>query len=254
MPEALDQLLALPGLVWIVLGTFVAGVVYGFAGFGAALIIMPVATAFVPVELAVAGFAVASLSSLFTVVPPAWPLVDRRGIAVLIGTAVLSSSAGIWVLRHADLTVLRWAVVGVTALTLAALLAGWRYRTAPTDGARAAVGLAAGFLGGSTGLLGPVMVLFQLAGRDSIATSRATATVFLTVTTALLLPLMALQGILTATALSLGALLFLPYGIGTRVGKRFFQPERERLYRNVAYLIIAVAIMVGLPIWNQEGG
>ncbi len=250
MPDLLAQTLALPGFWALVPTIFIAGVVYGFAGFGAALVFMPVASALVPIEVAVAAFAVSATSSFFTVVPRAWGQVNRSGVTVMVVCATLSASLGLWVLRITDLTVLRWAVIAVTATTLLALIAGWRYAAPPTFAARSAIGLATGFVGGATGLLGPVMVLFQLAGRDSVATSRATALVFLTVTSLLLLPLMAMQGMVTPPAVVLGLVLLLPYGAGTYLGAGLFQPGLERFYRIVAYSIIIAAILLGLPIWD----
>ena len=48
MPEGFSAALALPGL-WGLLGAvMVAGLVFGFAGFGAALVFLPVAVALVP--------------------------------------------------------------------------------------------------------------------------------------------------------------------------------------------------------------
>ncbi|WP_372835734.1 sulfite exporter TauE/SafE family protein [Puniceibacterium confluentis] len=250
MPDLLAQTLALPGLWALVTTVFVAGAVYGFAGFGAALIFMPVASTLVPFEVAVAAFAISAVSSLVTVLPRAWGQVDRRGVAVMIVCATLSASLGLWVLRVSDLIVLRWTVIAVTASTLLALCAGWRYATPPTVAARSAIGFATGFVGGATGLLGPVMVLFQLAGRDSVATSRATALVFLTLTSLLLVPLMAMQGLLTLPAVVLGLILLLPYGAGARLGAVLFRPGLERFYRSVAYFIILVAIILGLPVWD----
>lgn len=228
----------------------VAGIVYGFAGFGAALIYMPVAARIVPIDLAIAAFAVSALASLVTVVPQAISDIDRRGTTIMIGTATVGAFVGLYVLKVTDLIWLRWAVVSVTTLTLLALISGWRYRTVPTDRSRGAIGLSTGFVGGATGLLGPVMVLFQLAGRDGAARNRATSLVFLTTTSVLLLPLMALQGILGIAAIPLGLVMLVPYGVGTWIGRRMFRPEAERLYRGAAYMLIAVAIVIGLPLFD----
>ena len=59
-PDAFALVLAL---------TFVCGVIYGFAGFGAALVYLPIATMFLPPAMAIAAFSVSALSSLFTLVP-----------------------------------------------------------------------------------------------------------------------------------------------------------------------------------------
>jgi uncharacterized membrane protein YfcA len=250
MPDLLAQALALPGLGWIVLVTFLAGLTYGFAGFGAALVFMPVAARLLPIDTAIAAFAVSSLASFVTLVPRAWGQAERRPVVLMIGTAALSASLGLWLLRSLDVTLMRWAVLAVTAVTLLALIAGWRTTTAPTLAARGAIGAASGLVGGATGLMGPVMVLFQLASPDGVGRARANAIVFLTVTSLLLLPLMALQGMLSAAAVALGALLLVPYGLGARLGQAVFDPAREAQYRGVAFALIAAAIVTGLPVWD----
>ena len=251
MLELLSAALDTAGLTWLIAVTAVAGVVYGFAGFGAALIFMPVAVIFLPPAVAIAAFAVSALASVVTVVPRALPLINRKAVSVLIVSATLSASLGIWVLRVTDVTVIRWAVVIVCAVTLVALVAGWRYAVVPGSRTRIGIGLATGFVGGVSGLLGPIMVLFQLAGRDPVATTRATTLVFLTVTSVLLLPLMYVQDVLTVQAVALGMLLLIPYGVGGLIGQALFHPEYERFYRTVAYVIIAMATVMGLPIWDS---
>ncbi|WP_439522612.1 sulfite exporter TauE/SafE family protein [Marivita sp.] len=250
MLDALLAALTTPGLVWLVLITIVAGIVYGFAGFGAALIYMPVSVIFLTPVMAIAAFSVSAMSSLVTVFPRALPLVNRKAVAVLILSAVVAASFGIWVLRVADVTAIRWVVVVVCTVTLAALIAGWRHSVEPTLPTRVMIGGAAGFIGGLSGLTGPIMVLFQLAGRDGIATTRATTVVFLTATSLLMLPLMAAQGVLTAQAVALGSLLLIPYGVGALIGQALFRPERERFYRVIAYAIIGLATLVGMPFWD----
>ncbi len=251
MLDALQTALATPGLVWLILITIIAGVVYGFAGFGAALIYMPVAVIFLTPVMAIASFSVSAIASVVTVFPRALPLVNRKAVTILIVSASLAASLGIWVLRITDVTIIRWAVVVFCAVTLAALVAGWRYAVEPSTRTRVLIGGAAGFVGGLSGLMGPIMVLFQLAGRDSIATTRATTVVFLTVTSLLMLPLMAAQGVLTAQAVALGAVLLVPYGAGALIGQAMFRPDRERFYRVVAYAIIGLATLAGVPLWDR---
>lgn len=250
MVDILADVWALPGLFYVIAATLVAGVVYGFAGFGAALVLLPVATAFVPVQMAVAAFAVSALASFVTVVPRAWAEAERGVVAAMIGVAALTLPLGLWILRTNDVTTMRWAVLAVTTITLVALMSGCRYHARPTWAARGAVAGATGLVGGATGLVGPIMVLFQLSGQDGVARSRANTLVFLSTTGLITAPLMALQGMLSAKAVVLGLLLIVPYGAGSRLGQRLFDPGRQALYRGVAYAIIALAIVLGLPIYG----
>lgn len=246
----MHELLATPGLVWVVVATFSAGMVYGFSGFGAGLIFMPVATAVLSPSMAIGAFAVSALASFFTLVPKAWKEADRANTLWMIAAAVLCTPIGIWILRSADTTILRWALCAIIAATLLLLMSGWRYHLQPSKSLRVGIGGAAGIMMGSVGLPGPLVILFQLGGQDSISRSRANTLVFLTFSSISLVPLMALQGILHWSAVVLGLFLILPYGLGTMVGRRIFDPNKELVYRRVAYGVAATAVVAGLPLWD----
>lgn len=47
MPEALTAVLGQPALPWLCAAALAAGMVYGFAGFGAALVFMPISVALI---------------------------------------------------------------------------------------------------------------------------------------------------------------------------------------------------------------
>ncbi|MCV3271193.1 sulfite exporter TauE/SafE family protein [Roseobacter sinensis] len=245
------DLLATPGLIWVVVATFTAGLVYGFSGFGAALVYMPVATAVIAPPLAIGAFAVSALASLVTLVPRAWGQADRPNVLMMVGAAILGAPLGIWILATVDTVLIRWGLSAIITITLALLIAGWRYRASPTKPVRATIGAAAGVMMGSVGLNGPLVILFQLGGQDSIARSRANTLIFLTLSSLSLVPLMAWQGLIGWEAVWLGLLLLLPYGLGTLLGRTLFDPDRERLYRRVAYAVVAAAVLIGLPVWNH---
>jgi uncharacterized membrane protein YfcA len=250
MPEGLLAALALPGLIWLLGASFVSGTVYGFAGFGAALIFLPVAVAIVPPELAIGAFSLSAISSLVTVVPRAWKSVDKPALGQLLLAAMVGFPAGVWVLATWEDATIRWTVSGVVLVTLAALLAGWRMKTAPGVPARLGVGAATGVVGGATGLTGPGVILFNLGAGAPAAVTRANTLVFLTLSSGLLLPQLWAQGLLRVEALWLGLLLAVPYALGNRIGQALFDPGAEVVYRRVAYAIIAASALAGLPVWS----
>lgn len=242
--------LGTPGLAWVLCAVLVAGLIYGFAGFGAALVYMPVATVFLDPPLAVAAFSLSALISLVTVVPRAWWEADRPATVQLIGFALLGAPIGLIALTTWDPVVLRWCVLAIVALTLVVLIAGWRRRSQETVFSRAVIGLTTGTVGAATGLNGPVLVLFQLASGDAAARTRANTICFLTLNSILLLPVMWVQGVLPPEALWLGAVMLAPYGAGSLIGQALFTPARASLYRIVAYSVIGGAVIAGLPLWT----
>ncbi|SIN96553.1 sulfite exporter TauE/SafE family protein [Vannielia litorea] len=249
MPDPLLAALAVPGVVWVLVAAGAAGLAYGFAGFGAALIFMPVAAARVgPVE-AVTLEACMGLASVVTVLPRALKLADTRDTGILLAASLIGLPVGVWLLKVADPEAMRWGICAVAAATLCALVAGWRRKTRDSAGALLGVGAASGVLGGATGLTGPVMILFKLSGKASAAEVRASTIAFLTLLSMLLLPMLWVQGLIRAEALWLAVLVVPVYAVGALTGQALFRPQNEALYRRVAYGLIGLAVAMSLPVW-----
>lgn len=250
MPDGLALALAQPGLLPLIALTLLAGTVYGFAGFGSALIFMPLATLVLPPEVAVLQMALFGLGSIFALLPRAWAEAERPRVLLMLAAALAALPLGTWALARADIEAIRWAISAVVAATLVALMAGFRYRAQPRAPVLVAVGGAAGALGGATGLTGPAVILFNLSGPGSARQTRANTLVFLTLLGAALVPGLAMRGLVTVPALWLGLLLVPVYMAGGRLGQWLFRPERESLYRRTAYAVIAAAVLLGLPLWH----
>lgn len=250
MPEAVSLALAVPGLEWVIASALLAALVFGFAGFGSALIFMPLATIFLPPPLAIAAFSFSALGSLFTVFPGAWRVADKRATLMIVAMSLLFMPVGIFLLRITPEVTIRTAVCVVTLLTLAALLAGWKV---PLRGGRAlqmGVGALAGVTGGSTGLNGPPVMLFNLGSDQPVAATRGNLACFLTLNSLFMMPMMWVQGLVDARAFFLGLILLIPYALGGFLGAQLFRPEAARLYKVVAYVLIGVAGVLGLPVWG----
>lgn len=250
MPDTLALALQTPGLIWVCMASLLAGLVYGFAGFGSALIFMPLAVIFLPPPLAIAAFSLSALASLFTVVPKAWSVAERPQTLLMVGMSLLTMPLGIALLRVTPEVTLRTAVCVLTLLTLSILMAGWKVPLRGGNGLRAGVGAISGITGGATGLNGPPVILFNLGSTQSVAVTRANLACFLTFNSLLMLPMLALQGLIDISAFWIGMVLMVPYAIGSWSGARLFRPGAAGLYRTVAYLLIGTAGIAGLPVWG----
>jgi hypothetical protein len=250
MPEALTLALQTPGLEWVIAIALLSALVYGFAGFGSALIFMPLATIFLSPPLAIAAFSLSAVGSLFTVFPGAWKVADKRQTLLVVAMSILFMPVGIYLLRIAPEVTIRTAVCVVTLATLALLVSGWKVPLRGGQGLHLGVGALAGITGGSTGLNGPPVVLFNLGTEQPVAVTRGNLACFLTLNSLFMMPMMWAQGLVDAQALLLGLILLGPYALGGLIGVQLFRPEAASLYRAVAFLLIGVAGVMGLPVWG----
>ena len=250
MPDTLTQVLATPGLVFVVLAIAMAGLVHGFAGFGSSLIFVPVAAQFLPLPEVVVVLVLTGLVTVAALVPRAWHDADRAEIGFVVFAALLALPVGVYALTRLDQVLMRWFVSFVAAGTLLAVCAGWRYSGQLDKGGLATVGAAAGLLGGMTGLTGPVMILFNLAGGRSAATMRANMILFLAALDVALVVALAVSGQVTWPVVVMSGVLCIPFLLTLTLGQALFRPELERLYRGVAYGVIALAVLSGLPLFD----
>jgi len=250
MAEILGAAWATPGLLSLILAFLAAGLVRGFTGFGTALIVMPVATRVVPPAEAILVVMVAGMLSWGAIVPRAWREADRREVGLLTLGAVLAAPLGVALLSVLDPVPVRWVVSVAAAVTLVALISGWRYHGRVAWPGLAGIGGAAGVLGGVTGLTGPPVILFYLSGPGRAAEVRANTILFLALLDIGIFANLFLRDMVSARAVGLAAILAVPYVLTILIGQRLFRPELERFYRGAAYAIIGLAVVTGLPLFD----
>lgn len=250
MPDLLGQVLATPGLIWLIVAISVAGVVRGFTGFGTALIFVPVAGVFLQPVTVIGVMAVTGMISAAAVLPRAWGQADRREVGILALAALITVPIGLWLLGYIEREVIRWIVAGVAGMTLASLIAGWRFTGTLAVPGLVSIGSVAGLISGLTGLTGPIVIMFYLAGQSAVASVRANTILFLAILDLVLVANLSLSGDMGWSVVLLAAVLGVPYVITTLIGQALFDPAYERTYRWAAYAVIALALLSGLPIWN----
>ncbi|MGB3405866.1 MAG: sulfite exporter TauE/SafE family protein [Jannaschia sp.] len=241
----------LPQFAGLLAVACLAGVVRGFSGFGTALIYVPLASTVLPPIWVLVTMTVMDIIGPLPNVPRA--LRDGRGKQVL-GLAICAALAllpGLWTLDRMGNGMFRWVVAVLCLLTVALLASGWRWHGRMSPAIIAGSGAASGFLGGVSGLSGPPVILTYMSTTLPPAVIRANILLYLVLWDGILLAVLWAQGRLTVAPLILGAALILPYLCANVVGARLFRPEREKMYRTAAYVIIAGAALMALPIWSM---
>jgi len=242
--------LATDGLIWLVAAVFVAGLVRGFAGFGSAMIIMPVASSVLsPVE-AVIFLICAELIGPLPNAPAAWRDGTPREVGLLVLGAVLALPIGVWALTSMDATLFGWTVSISVIVLLALTVSGWRLKGALTRRLIVLTGSIGGFMTGFAGIPGPPVIMLYMASSLPVKVIRANFLLYLVALDLLLLPLLWVLGLTNWPIVFLGLLVGIPNLIANTLGARLFDPSAERIFRNVAYLIIAASAIIGLPLWK----
>jgi uncharacterized protein len=242
--------LATDGLIWLVAAVFVAGLVRGFAGFGSAMIIMPVASSVLsPVE-AVIFLICAELIGPLPNAPAAWRDGTPREVGLLVLGAVLALPIGVWALTSMDATLFGWTVSISVIVLLALTVSGWRLKGALTRRLIVLTGSIGGFMTGFAGIPGPPVIMLYMASSLPVKVIRANFLLYLVALDLLLLPLLWVLGLTNWPIVFLGLLVGIPNLIANILGARLFDPSAERIFRNVAYLIIAASAIIGLPLWK----
>ena len=250
MPDTIAAALQTPGLPLLVLAVCVAGLVRGFAGFGSAMIIMPVASSILtPIEAViflVAAELVGPLPNLRNALQTGRP----REVGRLMLGAALALPLGLWCLSLIDPTAFGWIISGIVLTLLSLLLMGWRYRGALTRRLVVATGALGGFLTGFSGIPGPPVIMLYMASTLPAAVIRANFLLYLLAIDLLLFPVLWLMDLIVWQIVLLGLLAGVPNLIANAIGGWLFDPAAERLFRAVAYIVIGASAIIGLPLWK----
>lgn len=250
MPDILTTAFATDGLIWLVTAVFIAGLVRGFAGFGSAMIIMPVASSVLtPVE-AVVFVISAELIGPLPNARAAWREGIPRDVGLLILGAVLALPIGVWALSSMDPTLFGWAVSISVFILLVLTASGWRLKGELTKPLTVTAGAVGGFMTGFAGIPGPPVIMLYMASRLPVSVIRANFLLYLVALDLMLFPLLWALGLMNWPIAFLGLLVGIPNLIANMLGARLFDPSAERVFRIVAYLVIAASAIVGLPLWK----
>ena len=130
-------------------GRLVAGMVRGFAGFGAAMMMTPVFSALYGPAVGIALCMLLEIAVALPLLPRAIQYVDWRRIGLLMVAAVVGAPLGNLVLTRSSPEPMRWAISAIVLTRGGA--AGERLALPRANGARrsrSAIGATSGFLNG----------------------------------------------------------------------------------------------------------
>lgn len=216
-----------------------AGVIRGVTGFGGALVMSP------PFALLLGPLAAVPIVLLLESIAAAPMLVQTRAyvrwplVRPIIMAACVTAPLGALLLVRTDPVVMRRAIAATVILFSLLLARGWRYSGRQRLRTAAGVGAVSGTLAGATGMGGPPVVLYLLAGPDAVSTTRANLTFFVGAVSVASLAGLAANGALPWDPVLLAAAFAPGYVLGMAAGTRLFSRFSDARFRQLTLLLLA---------------
>jgi len=221
----------------------IAGMVRGFAGFGAAMLMTPVFSALYGPAAGVALCLLLEIAVALPLLPGVVRLVDWPRIGLLMIAAAVCVPAGNYVLTLAEPEPMRWAISAIVLSAVALLASGWRFHGRPRTVTTLAAGASSGFLNGLSGMAGPPIAFYYLAGQDTAAHVRANLTTYFVFVDLVAIAMFASRGLIGWDTGVRGLVMAPAVMLGGVLGERLFPLASERFYRRLALgLLVGVAI------------
>lgn len=245
MPELLSSSFLIAAAI-----AFVGGMVRGFAGFGAALLMTPVFSALYGPAFGVALCLLMELAVVAPLLPEAARHVDWRRIGLLAVAAAVGAPLGNLALTYMAPEPMRWVISAIVLSAVVLLASGWRYHGKPVTAATVSAGAASGFLNGLSGMAGPPIVFYYMAGSDSAAQVRANLTTYFVFVDVIAVTVFAVRGLIGLDTLLHGICIAPFVVVGGLIGQRLFPLASEVFYRRIALallVIVAIGVLVVKP-------
>ena len=235
-------------LLWAAGAALAAGLLYGFTGFGAALVMAPLFTLLWDARMAVGMSLILIAVATLQVLPGALKQCDWRQMRLMGGVACLTIPIGSSILVSLDLDLMQRVIGIVVVIITGALATGWRYRGKRPAAVTAGVGAISGVLIGATSMGGPPAIIYLLSGPDRAEVNRANLIAFFAIINTSGMLTMIVAGVINWETVARAAAGTPAILIGMALGAGAFKHVNEAGYRRFAIavlLLIGVATLVG---------
>lgn len=226
--------------------TLFGGVASGLAGFGFALICVPVLLLIYPPQTVIAISILLSLLTGWIVLPGVWRQIRMRTVAALLPWAIAGVVAGVFLLRILDVAQIKLVASLVVAGFALSMLRGWSPPGAGSPIATGVAGATSGVLNAMTGMAGPpVVMLFVARKLDTHAFRTSIVAYFILIDVAALAILVQVGEIGWVETRT--ALLLLPAAlVGTFIGRRLVSRVRVETFRRLVLVMVMSTGALGI--------
>ena len=247
LPDLIPPEVSINATIAICTIAFISGTARGFSGFGSALIFMPLASSMAAPRLVAALLLIIDFVAVAPLIPNAWKHADRKATAVMVFGALIGVPIGTYFLSRLDPVTTRWIISAFVFALLLLLVSGWRYRGGDHAALSIGIGGLSGFCSGLAQTGGPPIVGYWLGRPISSVIARANILLFFGASDFFSAVSYATTGLITADSIKFSLMVGPVYAIGVAFGALLFGKAGERVFRSICYVLIAAAVIIGLP-------
>jgi len=248
MTEILETLqLDIGGLAYCIFAVFAGAYLKGYTGFGASMFWVTSLSLMLPPLKVVPMVLLFEVVTSIVLLPQIWNDIRWRSIlALLIGTWI-ATPIGIYGLSTLPADPIRISLAIIVFTAAIFILRGFALKREPGHAATVGVGLMAGVLNGSMGIVGPPVILFYFSSPIGVIAGRASIIAFFIGTDSVGSAMFATQG-LVGTEILWRTIAFLPALIaGVAIGNRGFLNTDAATFKKIA-LYVLMGLSVALAI------
>lgn len=228
---------------YAILFVVLAGLIRGFAGFGASMAMIPPLSALFSPEKAVA--IVASIETIGTMqlLPSAFLNADFKYFTPLLVSSVITVPLGVLMLVLVSPKIITILMASVVLFFIVSMVMGWKNTKGYDKLGIIVTGGVSGFLAGSTGMAGPPIILYMISPKVISAEKvRATLILFFAITGVLTLITILFFGKTDANSILSPLLILTPFFVvatycGTYVFKHY---AGNNSYKNTTLLLLSI--------------
>ena len=250
MSEIAGEVLHLAGLdassfMFALVAVLAGAWLKGYTGFGASMFWMTSLSLVLPPLQVVPMVLMFEVVTSITLLPQIWNDVRWRSIALLLLGTWAATPIGIHALANLPPTPIRMALAIVVFVAAILILRGFALSKEPGRPATVGVGLMAGVLNGSMGIVGPPVILFYFSSPIGVVAGRASIIAYFIGTDSVATAMFATEGLIDASVFRRTAI-FLPFLIlGVVAGSRGFVKTDPETFRKVAlFVLLALSVLL----------
>ncbi len=232
------------GFLYCVVAVLAGAYLKGYTGFGASMLWMTSLSLVLPPLQVVPMVLMFEVITSVALLPQVWTEVRWRSIGLLLLATWAATPVGIHALSSLPATPIRMALAVVVFIAAILILRGFALAREPGRLATTGVGLMAGVLNGSMGIVGPPVILFYFSSPIGVVAGRASIIAYFIGTDSVGTAMFMAQGLIDRSVYWRTAI-FLPALIaGVAVGNRGFLGADPETFRKVAVLVLMALSVV----------